>query len=273
MDTINWRQIFAELQDIEHNIELISHLVQNEKSIQQLKDAKQKLVTEAERFFEIHSFCHTTAANILQAEDIDKWNLATKILSDIDNRVSKLYEFIQHYTIQRNIDAAILASINIFRKQIQPAYDEINKTHDKFEVIFLNSNNLKLIKQFDSIDIRTIDKINTACKEVQTQIGEKFFIAKNKNQIRKIFREVKKFINEEINYAVKLHHYALSKFRILLKTVKIPNNPKKFVILKKKNRSENEYLSEIKKHAHVFVIMRNEFSSNFNWKYRKKETI
>lgn len=38
----------------------------------------------------------------------------------------------------------------------------------------------------------------------------------------------------------------------------------------KKNQTGNEYLSEIKKHAPIFIIVKNEFPSNVNWKYRKK---
>lgn len=281
-----WKLYFNQINTVNRNI---PDRIQNAASIQELREIKGNLNAWKPQILEIRSTLETVQ-NIESIQQRHNIKLANEAVFDIENWTSTLYDVINEDLIQLSINAVITKSINIFRKKCKPLHNKINRIHDKFEVTFLNSNKLKLLKKFDSIDINATDKINTANKEAQVFIAEKLYMAKSKNQIYKIFREIKEFIKEEIDYAVTLHQSALSKFKILRKSVKKSNDSKKVVVLKNRNQTNNEfstliyikplflpYAITVKSPfsfiAKLFVLSLEEvrFSLNFDWKYFRKK--
>ena len=268
METTFWNHYFADIEEVKRNI---SHSIRRDTSISDLRKIKRKLIAEKPYISEIRSKLDTITANIESYQQHDNINWAKEAVLDIENQTIKFTAAINGNIIQHNIDTAVLASINIFRKQVQKVYKIINENLDKFEEIILNIDpNLNLIQKFDAIVNQKSNIIESACKTTQVRISEKFHLAKNNNQIRKISRKIKNFINEEIQNVIGIHLTCLSKFKLLCKSVNKPHHIKKCVTSKNVHQTENEYLPKIEKRTLIFIIVTNEFSLNVNWKYRKK---
>jgi len=281
MENELWDRFFKLISHIQRNI---SFSIQQTCSIQELRTFKTKLYVESPQIYEIYLVLETIASNIDSTQQ-HKFDLACEAFRAIDNKVDEVYETINRGITQHNINSAILFSINVFRKKIQPLYNKINKNLDRFAKIFVNTNNLDLIKKFDFIDSHLTDKINSECKVTQVLISKKFNLAKNSNQIRKILFEIKSFINEEIERVSKIYLSGLSKVKILFKSLGLKF--KKPVILNEKDQIDNEcstklnkkYLSDIefpvkiKKYVNMSIIVKSETSLKLNYKYRKKAYI
>lgn len=82
---------------------------------------------------------------------------------------------------------------------------------------------------------------------------ENILSAKNNNQIRKIFREIKFFINEDIERARKIHLSYLIKVKLLLKSKRKQKVQRKNIILKIKNLTDDEFLKRLNINSHFFT--------------------
>lgn len=281
METEFWNKLFDQIDDAYKSI---AYAIHRDTPIQELRKTKRKLNAELPQINEIGSTIEKITANIEQFQYLPNLEEITEHFLDIKDKANKLFVVIKHNTIQHNIDSAILTSINMFRRKIQPVYNKFDQTLDRIEGKIVNYNNRNLIKKFDFFDIQASDKIKSACKTTQILFNEKFLEANNNNQIRKIFREVKKIINEQINIAIKIHLSCLSKIKLLLKSVKKSTNLNKGVFLNgkfpsdsklitkpsKKYLLDNEIPIKVEKYVTISITVKSEISLKFNWKYRKK---
>lgn len=245
-----------------------------------LRELKQKLIMESPYISKIRSTLRVIDANIERFEQPHNFDLASDACLFIEYWADKLYETINNNIIQHNIKSTALTSINILGKKFKPVFNKISNDCRKFNEIFALSNiGQASYDKFYSTDHSMVESL-----EAVGPVIEKIYSAKNNNQIRKIFREIKSLMNEEIKRAHKIHLSYVVKVKLLLKSERKRKFPKENVILKIKTQTDNESLKQLNIYSHFLLfsfiakllalsLVKNRISLNLNWKYfRRKQS-
>lgn len=289
MEIKTWNQYFElEAQTFKSVCSIWKELSTPSDSHKHLSELKRKLIAELPCISKIQSTLRIAEANI-ERVDPNNFDLASKNYLIIEDLAKKSYETIIKSINKHNIKLAASTSINILVKKTKPMYNKLYNDRIKFYNIIAHGRISHASREnFYSIDNSIVKSLNACSRTSNCQhlvsAFDKFHSATNNNQIRKIFREFKHLINEEIEKIHKIHLSYLAKVKLLFKSVWKQKISKKNVISKRKNLTDNElpklivfisslclFIAKLEVSLNSTFIARRKVSWNCIWKYFRKK--
>lgn len=207
-----------------------------------------------------HDFLQAPVTEKTQIQE----HLSVNCENDIDLAVVKVYEIIHRNIIQRNIEFATSKLFKFFKRKLQ---SKLNKSWKKLKKNCLEKENCKSVERCNSMPIRSALDVDAQCEKIRAIINEKFEEAKNNNQIRRIFREMKNIISELIAVEIDLSYLPKIKKPIPKRRNFIPIF--RCIVTRAAVKEFFHQSSYVEYFQHVKQIWL-KLHLKLNWKYRKK---